>query len=140
MTGPWRSRKAGGIRLLVALVVLSVGITAVVWTQSADPGGELPGPANPEIGVPYPYDLYTHCGVTFARFGGRVWRKDGGVGVYVRRPREDGTVVEDGYTGGTMTMIDENTIVFRVDEQLYETDRRVEFVYHPSDEEPPWCQ
>lgn len=37
----------------------------------ADP--PLTGPADPVVGVAYPYDLYVHCGIRSARFGERDW-------------------------------------------------------------------
>ncbi|MFD5702230.1 hypothetical protein [Streptomyces lasiicapitis] len=32
------------------------------------------GPAKPKRGKWYPYDMLAHCGVEFARFGGRGWK------------------------------------------------------------------
>jgi len=31
------------------------------------------GPDKPAIGAAYPYQLYVHCGVKYAKFGGRWW-------------------------------------------------------------------
>jgi hypothetical protein len=34
------------------------------------------GPAKPAQHKPYPYDIYTHCGIKWAKFGGRWWVLD----------------------------------------------------------------
>ncbi|MFE7132119.1 hypothetical protein ACFVIM_14775 [Streptomyces sp. NPDC057638] len=34
------------------------------------------GPARPEQQKPYPYDIYTHCGIKWVSFGGRWWVLD----------------------------------------------------------------
>ncbi|ULR55065.1 hypothetical protein [Streptomyces deccanensis] len=34
------------------------------------------GPADPEQHKPYPYDIYTHCGIKWVKFGGRWWVLD----------------------------------------------------------------
>lgn len=35
------------------------------------PDDTLLGPVDPHLGVAYPFDLLTHCGITGTRFGGR---------------------------------------------------------------------
>jgi hypothetical protein len=34
------------------------------------------GPAEPKQHKPYPYDIYTHCGIKWVNFGGRWWVLD----------------------------------------------------------------
>ncbi|PAZ11575.1 hypothetical protein CLM62_34900 [Streptomyces sp. SA15] len=34
------------------------------------------GPAEPKQHQPYPYDIYTHCGIKWVKFGGRWWVLD----------------------------------------------------------------
>ncbi|MFF3413397.1 hypothetical protein ACFYW9_01695 [Streptomyces sp. NPDC002698] len=44
--------------------------------RTAEGGHWKEGPAKPVRHKPYPYDLYTHCGIKWARFGGRWWVLD----------------------------------------------------------------
>lgn len=44
--------------------------------RTAEGGHWKEGPAKPVQHKPYPYDLYTHCGIKWARFGGRWWVLD----------------------------------------------------------------
>ncbi|MFC8263983.1 hypothetical protein ACFUNF_41935 [Streptomyces sp. NPDC057291] len=34
------------------------------------------GPRHPKQGQWYPYDMFAHCGIKFATFGGRLWQLD----------------------------------------------------------------
>lgn len=128
----------------MAQVALLAGVatSACAGSQPSPDATSNPrlGPAEPELGIAYPYDLYSHCGIMFAKFGGKVWKADDAVGAWAPRPDDRGAVVDSGYTAGTMTMIDADTIVFAVDERRYVTDGSVEIVYHPTTEEPPTCQ
>jgi hypothetical protein len=45
---------------------------AIVPRNSTDPPRTLPD--DPVIGVAYPFDLYSHCGIDLASFAGHVWR------------------------------------------------------------------
>jgi hypothetical protein len=43
----------------------------------APPGTNLAtGPDSPAVGNSYRYDLFVHCGIRYAQFGGRWWRAD----------------------------------------------------------------
>ncbi|MGW3911105.1 hypothetical protein ACWEBX_06155 [Streptomyces sp. NPDC005070] len=44
--------------------------------RSAEAGEGNEGPAKPVRNKPYPYDIYTHCGIKWVRFGGRWWVLD----------------------------------------------------------------
>jgi hypothetical protein len=76
------------------LLLLSAGLLLSGCSPSSgDPGGEgytgptLPartatvddwqkGPLKPKLHRPYPYDIDTHCGIKWAKFGGRWWVLD----------------------------------------------------------------
>lgn len=78
----------------VAVLLLSAGLLLSGCSSSSDsPGDEgyngptLPartvakdkwqeGPAKPKQHKPYPYDIYTHCGIKWLKFGGRWWVLD----------------------------------------------------------------
>jgi|SRR5450631_440040 len=68
------------------------------------------GPADPVVGVVYPFDLYRHCGLGAVAFGGRMWAS--GDAVPTAEPDANGTTTDDGYTHGTMVLADENTLRF----------------------------
>lgn len=69
------------------------------------------GPPNPKQHQPYPYDVYTHCGIKWLRFGGRWWVLDtvfpGTEQVKGEPASQDGQRL-----AGYMTLIDANTANF----------------------------
>ena len=72
-------------------------------------------PGGGGIGGTYPFDLYTHCGIEYAPFGGKTWK------AITPRPEprpkagENGITIYNGYTAGTMTLVDTFTARFVVD-------------------------
>jgi len=58
------------------------------------------GPDHPVVGGAYRYDLYVHCGVRFAKFGGRWWHADPEQARPAGQPYRDGN-----YVAGTMTLV-----------------------------------
>jgi hypothetical protein len=96
-------------------------------------------PADPELGVAYPFDLYSHCGIGFARFAGRTWRAE--PPRHEPRPLPDagGVTTYDGYTPGTMTLVSEDTARFLVDPERA-ADDGTPIVFHPTTVEPPLCE
>jgi hypothetical protein len=82
---------------------------AVAGAAAADGALSVPSPA--EVGIPYAYDLNTHCGVLGADVGG-VW--------FAAAPplvEESGPPAgwEDPYQRGTLTLESEDVAVFRDD-------------------------
>jgi hypothetical protein len=66
----------------------------------APPGTELAtGPDNPAVGTSYRYDLFVHCGVRYAKFGGRWWRAD------PEQPEPRTTYGGGLYVPGTMALV-----------------------------------
>ncbi len=80
------------------------------------PDPPLTGPADPVAGVDYPYDLLTHCGIRWARFGGREWAPPSPLPEPGPPPAgPDGVVRYNGYTRGTMTLVAPDLARFEVD-------------------------
>ncbi|MEU9954972.1 hypothetical protein [Streptomyces sp. NPDC050982] len=89
------------------------------------------GPAKPKQQHPYPYDIYTHCGIKWVKFGGRWWVLDsvfpGPEQVKGEPPPQNRQRI-----AGYMTLIDTHTAYF--DAAGMPT---MQFV--PTDDEPPGC-
>ncbi|GHB62667.1 hypothetical protein [Streptomyces umbrinus] len=89
------------------------------------------GPAKPKQHKPYPYDIYTHCGIKWVNFGGRWWVLDsvfpGPEQVKGEPPSQDTQRL-----AGYMTLIGPDTANF--DAAGMPT---MQFV--PSEDEPPGC-
>ncbi|GAA2329754.1 hypothetical protein [Dactylosporangium salmoneum] len=59
------------------------------------------GPKQAEIGTPYPFDLFVHCGIQYAEFSGALWQADPVQPNY--RPK---TIYRGlNYVQGTMTLV-----------------------------------
>lgn len=88
--------RSRGFGALLAASVVAAGCGAAddgggqgmrTTAERDEPGVTAPGPARPcfpglkslpcaagvEVGVSYPYELYTHCGIRDAYFDGRLW-------------------------------------------------------------------
>ncbi|MDX3230824.1 hypothetical protein [Streptomyces sp. ME19-01-6] len=69
------------------------------------------GPKHPKVQVAYPYDMYTHCGIEWADFGGKTW-KISGVGPSISK-RVEGDIPEGDTVGaGYMTLLSKDEAVF----------------------------
>ncbi|MEU6032504.1 hypothetical protein ABZ825_36845 [Streptomyces tauricus] len=133
----------------VATLLLSAGLLLCGCSPSddhareeGDTGPTLPartavrgewkeGPAEPEQHKPYPYDLYTHCGIKWLRFGGRWWVLDSvlpGAEQVKGEPPSRNSQILPGY----VTLIGPETADF--DAAGMPT---MQFV--PSEKEPPGC-
>jgi len=87
-------------------------------------------PAEPEIDIVYPFDLYTHCGVDLVSFAGRTWRAE-----------PPGIAALPGpYVAGTMQLLDHATARFVIDQRHVQTDREVILFYWAPDAEAPTCR
>ena len=77
------------------------------------------GPDGPVAGQRYPYDLYVHCGIRYARFGGRWWHAE------VERPAPPPRPSRDGnYVTGTMTLVSADRARFDSDDPPLTVDFR----------------
>ena len=94
---------------------VTADLPARALVEPVDPLNPRTGPAAAEVGRTYPFDLYTHCGIEYAPFGGKTWK------AITPRPEprpkagENGITVYNGYTAGTMTLVDTFTARFVVD-------------------------
>lgn len=70
--------------------------------------------ADPQVGVDYPFELYTHCGISTAIFGGRDWQAitPQPQPEPVLRSAPDGTVIHTDHTAGTMTLVRKDLLRF----------------------------
>jgi hypothetical protein len=103
----------------------------VTWTPN--PTAAKRGPDSPTIGVAYPFDLLTHCGIRWATFGGRTWVTD--ALLPEPRPKPDprtGITTYTGYTAGFMTLIEPDTLRF-------DAPGVVSAVFHPTSESIGLC-
>ena len=86
------------------------------------------GPATPSVGVAYPYDLLTHCGVRYAYFEGRWWEADSPSS----RDLAKGSNPYTGYVAGTMTLTSDATARFDLPHTITAT-------FHPLSGLPKAC-
>jgi hypothetical protein len=117
--------------------------TTSAATTSGPP--ELPqdriGPADPEVGVAYPFSMYTHCGIDTVTFGGRDWRAVDPQPEPERLPGSDGVTNYTGYTSGEMTLVDRDHLRFVItDPQSVAAGQTMEFMPQPTAAQPsPPC-
>jgi hypothetical protein len=93
------------------------------------------GPKTAEVGVSYPFDLYTHCGVQFAAFGGQTWKVVQPVADPEGTPFARGAI---NYLPGTATLIDASTLRFVVADNSRTIPGEV-VTFHPTSEPMPLC-
>ena len=109
----------------------SAGLPAV--TRTPDPNHPAVGPDTPAIGVAYPFDLLTHCGVHTAHFGGRDWITD--TIQPEPSPKPDPKTGVTHYTGSTpgyMTLVSADTARF-------DDPGVVTAIFHPATGKLPMC-
>ncbi|WP_189112971.1 hypothetical protein [Pilimelia terevasa] len=105
-----------------------------------DPGRPRTGPRRPVRGEAYPYDLYTHCGIAFARFGGRTWLASSRRSEPATRPDNAGLSTYTGYTAGTMTLVDPRTARFVIDLRRVAAGVHPVVTFRPTSRRAPVCQ
>lgn len=105
----------------------------------ANPAQLRQGPAEPQVGVAHPFDLYTHCGIEFARFGGRLWQAASPRPEPAARPLETGVTAYTGYTAGTMTLVGTGVARFVIDVRYAVIDETA-ITFFPTTSTPPPCR
>jgi hypothetical protein len=88
--------------------------------------------------VAYPFDLYTHCGIQYAQFGGRRWEASPSRPEPPARAGTDGVTRYTRYTAGTMTLVGTDIARFVVDLRRAQSDEPV-VTFFPTAQEPPAC-
>jgi hypothetical protein len=114
-------------------------LPARALVEPVDPLNPRTGPGAAEVGRTYPFDLYTHCGIEYAPFGGKTWKAVTPLPEPRAKAGENGITVYSGYTAGTMTLVDTSTARFVVDVRYADVDEPVvEFAV--SDKPAPGCK
>jgi hypothetical protein len=97
-------------------------------------GYQEPLPAVAVTGVPYPYNWWSHCGLTHIFFGGKVWQVDDGpVPVPAAHPDADGIISDPLNVPGYVTLLSPTTL--RFDAPTYVTG----VLLHAVRQRPPLC-
>jgi hypothetical protein len=110
----------------------------VAEVARADPDRPRTGPAQPQLGEAYPYDLYTHCGIRHAQFGGRWWEVSPPRAEPPARVGADGVTRYTGYTAGTMTLVGTDVARFVIDVRHATADDPV-VTFFPASGQPAPC-
>jgi len=114
------------------------GPKAVV--DPVDPSHLRRGPARPSLGVAYPFDVLSHCGIDYTRFGNRIWQAQQGQPEPSPLPDTQGNTRYTGYTAGTMTLISPYTAHFVIDiRRAQPRDASPLVILHPTEVQPPAC-
>lgn len=100
-------------------------------------GSPRTGPATPQFGVAYPFDLYTHCGIDFAMFGGWYWQAIIALPDPRRTPDAHGVTTYTGYVSGLMTLVDQDTVQFVVHDPTVDINGQVVRFRSRSTQPPP---
>ncbi len=123
------------IRLIVVAGVtgLAACTSADSAPQSATPSTTAEPPSSSLRGVePHtaePFSLLTHCGFSSTEYAGRWWGAVSSPPVPQRRADGTGIATNDGYTHGTMIMVNDDLLRFVVTDPLVEeAGLTVEFV------------
>ena len=132
-------------RAALIIVVVAAGLTACTSaetvpesatattttpTSSASGGGTEAGVA---------FSLFTHCGISSTEYDGRMWVAATPLPEPRGRADETGTRTNDGYTEGTMTLVDDDLLRFVVTDPLVEeVGLTVDFV--PAPAPVPLCE
>lgn len=74
----------------------------------------LPLGAEPILGITYFYDLLTHCGIQFLTTGETVWESETALPDPERVPDSSGTITYTGYIHGALRLMDEDKLIFQV--------------------------
>jgi hypothetical protein len=112
-------------RAALILVAVAAGLTACASaetvpqsaTATATPTSSASGDGT-EAGVAF--SLLTHCGISSTEYDGRTWVAETPLPEPRGRADETGTRTNDGYTEGTMTLVDDDLLRFVVTDPLVE--------------------
>jgi len=127
----------------VGLIVVAA-VTGLAACASADPSPQSAAPSttseSPSSSLPSvepqtaePFSLLTHCGISSTEYAGRWWVAVSPPPVPQLRADVTGIVTNDGYTDGTMTLVNDNLLRFVVTDPLVEeVGLTVEFVPAPT--------
>jgi hypothetical protein len=112
--------------------------------EDSVPPGQPPtpgtGPTDPQVGVAYEVDFYSHCGISTTVFGGRGWQAVSPQPEPDRRPDGSGIGSYTGYTSGVMTLLSEDRLRFTITDPLSSGEgQSFDFEPLPEAAQPPPC-
>jgi hypothetical protein len=90
------------------------GVATVTPAEQRDSHSNSTGATVLEPGASYPFRLLTHCGIATTQFGARYWQALHPEPEPGRLPGPDGIVTYDGYTSGSMTLVDPELLRFTI--------------------------
>jgi hypothetical protein len=153
-----RRRRARAARLgVAAAVILAASVPVALAATRSEPTAQTRGvavrsiashsasptimanPARPELGVAYRFDLYSHCGIRWARFGGREWTALHPGADPARLPDSTGTTRYTGYVAGTMRLVGPDLLRFTLTDP-YAAGRGQSFDFVPARDPLPLCE
>ncbi|TWP53561.1 hypothetical protein FKR81_06315 [Lentzea tibetensis] len=118
--------------MVLLLLLAGCGPRTTTAADAPDPSGGIVGKIET-----HQIEVLTHCGLEFLKFGDRTWRAETPLPEPKPRPDPNG-VKYDGYTSGVVTVVDDKTLRFAVDDTRFEAPSEP-VVFHPTDVEPPLC-
>ena len=116
-------RPLGLVTLTAVVTAALTGCsTANVVSQPTSSGASQVsgGVVSPSPPAGEPFSLYTHCGFVNTEFAGRFWVADTPAPTLTVRGDETGLVTMDGYTDGTMMMVEDDLLRFTIDDPFIE--------------------
>ncbi|QFZ21655.1 hypothetical protein [Saccharothrix syringae] len=123
----------GAVRTLVVTPAPTTGTGPEA--EVGRPGEPRTGPGRAEVGVAYPFDLYAHCGVRHALFGGRAWEVEQPVVDPPGEPLARGSV---NYLPGTAELVGPDRLRFTADADAPVLPGAV-VLFRPTADSPPPC-
>jgi len=137
-------------RAALIIVAVAAGLTACASaeTESESESATAPttattaptsSPSGGGTDAEVAFSLLTHCGISSTEYAGRTWVAETPLPEPRMRADVTGTVTHDGYTEGTMTLVDDDLLRFVVTDPLVEgVGLTVDFV--PAPAPVPLCE
>ena len=114
---------------MLIIVAAATGLTSCASTEVGTGSATTPATASatptasPRVGgtqAAVAFSLYTHCGIRSTEYGGRTWVAEPPRPEPRVRADVTGIVTHDGYTEGTITVVDDDLLRFVVTDPLVE--------------------
>lgn len=105
------------------------GHSSASATVTTGPAVPLPAGGRPQLGVRYQFAWLIHCQMTYAQFGGQLWRTlDQVPGWATSRPLPGGSRQYTGYLTGAFELTSATTAVFTADPAAVQSPLMLRFV------------
>lgn len=114
---------------MLIIVAAATGLTSCASTEAGTESATTTATASatptssPRVGetqAGVAFSLYTHCGISSTEYGGRTWVAETPLPEPRVRADATGIVTHDGYTEGTITLVDDDLLTFVVTDPLVE--------------------